>query len=43
MLSFIYKKINEKDFVLNHGGVSGRTAQQFINYMQGVKLQENID
>lgn len=32
-----------KKFELNHGGVSGRTAQQFINYMQGVKLQENID
>ena len=32
-----------KKFELHHGGVSGRTAQQFINYMQGVKLQENID
>lgn len=32
-----------KKFELNHGGVSGRTAQQFINYMQGVKLLENID
>ena len=32
-----------KKFELNHGGASGRTAQQFINYMQGVKLQENID
>lgn len=32
-----------KKFELLHGGVSGRTAQQFINYMQGVKLQENID
>ena len=31
-----------KKFELHHGGVSGRTAQQFINYMQGVKLQENI-
>lgn len=26
-----------KKFELNHGGVSGRTAQQFINYMQGVR------
>ena len=32
-----------KKFELHHGGVSGRTAQQFINYMQGVKLQANID
>ncbi len=32
-----------KKFELHHGGISGRTAQQFINYMQGVKLQENID
>ena len=32
-----------KKFELHHGGVSGRTAQQFINYMRGVKLQENID
>lgn len=31
-----------KKFELHHGGISGRTAQQFINYMQGVKLQENI-
>lgn len=27
-----------KKFELNHGGVSGRTAQQFINYMQGVRV-----
>ena len=26
-----------KKFELHHGGVSGRTAQQFINYMLGVK------
>lgn len=26
-----------KKFELHHGGVSGRTAQQFINYMQGVR------
>lgn len=26
-----------KRFELHHGGVSGRTAQQFINYIQGVK------
>ena len=32
-----------KKFELHHGGISGRTAHQFINYMQGVKLQENID
>jgi hypothetical protein len=27
-----------KKFELHHGGVSGRTAQQFINYMQGVRM-----
>ena len=26
-----------KKFELHHGGISGRTAQQFINYMQGVR------
>lgn len=26
-----------KKFELHHGGISGRTAQQFINYMLGVK------
>ena len=27
-----------KKFELNHGGVSGRTAQQFINYILGVRV-----
>ncbi|MDO4177819.1 MAG: ATP-binding protein [Phascolarctobacterium sp.] len=29
-------KAEAKKFELNHGGISGRTAQQFINYVQGV-------
>lgn len=33
-------KAEAKKFELNHGGISGRTAQQFINYVQGVLESE---
>lgn len=33
-------KAEAKKFELNHGGISGRTAQQFINYVQGVMEAE---
>ncbi len=29
--------LEAKRFELHHGGISGRTARQFINYMQGIK------
>ena len=33
-------KTEANKWELSHGGISGRTAQQFINYLQGISSTE---